>query len=220
MKNVFAILSLISILFFNACSGSDDGPPPTPPVDLIITTENLIDIFTDEVRGTSKLTRTPGQITFELVTTNLIPGHVYQVMCAVYNKPENCSGICDDIDFKSNNASVEGIAFVMSGKLVNSASATFTGTLKKNDITTYDWIPSNAPANGWGGLQDPMTAEIFLDVRSQGIYQSDKSDAQLNTYQSACSYNSWDISDPGARVPEEIGECAFIQFSHHVQPSN
>jgi len=217
MKNLCTILSLILILFFNSCSGGGDDPiPPGPPANLT-TTQDLIDHFTGEKRGTSTLTRIAGQISFEIETTNLIPGHVYQIICSVYNHPENCAGSCDETDFESDG--VEGIAFVMAGKAVNSSSAKFEGTLKKNDITTYDWVPPTATA-GWGGLQDPMTAQIFLDVKSQGPYQSDKSDAQLYTWKSACSYKDWAYSDPESRVPEEIGECAFIQTSNHIAPSN
>ncbi len=223
MKNLSIILSLISILFFNSCSGGDDRPPCDPcGTDLIVTTQNLIDLHTGETRGTSILTRTAGQISFKIETTNLIPGHVYQVMCAVFNKPENCVGACDATDFQTNNsgdAGVQAISFVMAGKLVNSTSATFEGILKKNDITTYDWIPVTAPADGWGGLVNPLTAEIGLLVRSQGPYQDDQSDAQTNTFANACTTN-WNILDSGSRVPEESGECAFIQISHHVPPSN
>jgi hypothetical protein len=64
-----------------------------------------------------------------------------------------------------------------------------------------------------------LTVEIGLLVRSQGPYQSDQRDAQINTWANACSYDNCNILSSDCRVPEEIGECAFIQSSHHV-PSN
>jgi len=217
MKKLCAILSLISILFLNSCSGGDD---PTDPITKKpnVTTENLIDLYTGDIRGTSILKRYANEIEFEIETSNLIPGHVYQVMCAVFNQPENCEGPCDAVDFQTNNwdeTGVEAISFVMAGKVVYSSSATFKGTLTKNDITTYDWIPVVAPADGWGGLRDPLTAGISLLIRSQGPYQADQSDAQINTWANACSYAVWNILSLESRVPEEIGECAFIQTSNH-----
>jgi hypothetical protein len=222
MKNLCTILSLITIVFFNSCSGSGEGPV-CDPCEPLTTTQDLVDLYTGDKRGTSTLTRSAGQISFKIETTNLIPGHVYQVMCAVFNQPENCVGPCDAVDFQTNNADgsgVEAISFVMAGKLANSTTATFEGTLKINDITTYDWIPADGPDNGWGGLQDPLTAQINLLVRSQGPYQENKSDEQFNTWANACSYDNCNILSSNCRVPEEIGECAFIQTSDHVAPSN
>ena len=220
MKNLSVILLLMYVPFLISCGGSSDdvvcddcGP------DSIVTTEDLIDLYTDEKRGTSTLTRVDGVISFKIETTNLIPGHVYQVMCAIFNKPENCVGPCDVTDFQTNNAAVEAIAFVITGKTVNSTSATFEGTLNENDITSYNWIASNqASALGWGGLQDALTAEIGLNVRSKGLAQDGLTLTQINNFSGGCTFNDWSILDPESRVPEEIGECAFIQLSHHVAP--
>ena len=214
--NVFLFLMLVPLLI--SCGGSDGGGGDVikPPIS-IVTTEDLIDTHTGEINGKSTLTRYAGLITFKIETDNLIPGHVYQVMCAIFNKPENCVGPCDRDDFHSNNTLVEAISFVMAGKRVNSTSATFEGTLNINE-TSYDWLPRSAPTNLWGGLQNPLTATVGLLLRSQGIAQSGLTSVQTTTYQNACSFNTWGLYEVGSRVPEEIGECAYIRDSQHVAP--
>lgn len=212
MKNLSVILFLMCVPFLISCDGSDSDDVVITNPDPIVTTEELIDFYTGEKRGSSELTRSAGQISFEIETSNLIPGHVYQIVCSVFNKPENCTGPCDFND----NDNVEVVGFVMAGKTVNSSSATFEGTLKESDINSYNF--NSTISNGWGGLQNAMTATIRLDVRSQGPAQNGLMDEQANNWGGGCSYSNWDPRDSGSRVPEEIGECAFIQLSSHVTP--
>ena len=212
MKNLNVFLFLMCVPFLISCGGSDDDDI-IDPTDPKFTTEDLIDLYTDEIRGTSKLTRSAGQISFKIETSNLMPGHVYQIVCSVYNKPENCTGPCD---FNDSEPNVEVVGFVMAGKTVNSTSATFEGTLKENDITSYSFL--STISNGYGGLQNALTATIGLAVRSQGPAQNGLTNAQANNWGGGCSYSNWDPTDSGSRVPEEIGECAFIQLSTHDAP--
>ena len=216
MKNLSVFLLLMYVPFLISCGGSDGGDVVITNPDPIVTTAELIDLYTGEKRGSSELTRAAGQISFEIETSNLLPGHVYQIMCTIYNNPQNCAGPCDNDDFLKNN--VEAIGFVMAGRTVNSTSATFVGTLKENDITSDNWISFSDGNNGWGGLQDALSAAIRLDVRSQGPAQNGLTDTQANNWGGGCTWNNWNISDPGSRVPEEIGECAFIQLSTHDAP--
>lgn len=218
MKNLSVFLTLILFPLLISCNDdSDDSGGPTGPSGPIVTTVDLIDLYTNDKRGTSTLKRYNGYIEYEIETSNLIPGHVYQIMCAVFNKPQNCVGPCDPEDFINNNTAVEGIAFVMGGRTVNSTTATFEGKLDVSDISR-DYVPVSAPANAWGGLQNAKTATIGLNIRSQGPAQAGLSNEQTNTFQQACSFVSWSVIDPSSRVPEEIGECAFIQLSQHDAP--
>lgn len=212
MKNLSVILFLMCVPFLISCGGSDDDIGPNP-IKGKVTTEDLIDMYTGEKRGSSELTRSAGQISFKVETSNLIPGHVYQIVCSIFNKPENCTGPCD---FNDNQLNVEVVGFVIAGKTVNSTSATFEGTLEENDINTYNF--NSTTSNGWGGLQNALTATIRLDVRSQGPAQNSLIAAQTNNWGGGCSYSNWLPTDSGSRVPEEIGECAFIQLSSHVAP--
>ena len=214
MKNLSVILLLMFLTLLTSCSSDD--PPTDPIINKIITTEDLIDMYSGEKRGTSTLTRVDGVISFEITTSNLIPGHVYQIACTIYNNPQNCVGPCDNDDFFENN--VEAIGFVMAGKTVNSTSATFKGTLNENDLTSYNSLTFTDPDNGWGGLQDALTATITLDVRSKGPAQDGLALTQINNWSGGCTLNDWGITDPGSRVPEEIGECAWIQLSYHDAP--
>ncbi len=216
MKNLSVFLFLMLVPLLISCSDDSPDPPDTEPIS-IVTTADIIDKYTNDKRGTSTLTRVDGVISYKIETSNLIPGHVYQVMCQVFNKPEKCVGPCDAEDFTNNNAAVEGIAFVMGGRTINSTSATFEGILNENDIS-YNWVPTTAPANAWGGLQDALTATIGLNIRSKGPAQAGLANEQTNFFGNACSFANWSIFDPGARVPEEIGECAFIQQSQHIAP--
>ena len=216
MKNLKTILFLLLMAFVFSCSSEDSDPPPPPP-EGIVTIEDLIDTHTGEKNGQSKLTRYNGRILFEIETGNLIPGHVYQVICAIFNKPENCIGPCDVDDFNNNNEAVEAIAFVMAGKVVNSESATFQATLDVNDID-YDHLPVDAPANKWGGIKNATTATIGLLIKSQGPAQDGLTNTQMTTYQQACSFANYGYYEAGSRVPEEIGECAYIRDSQHVAP--
>lgn len=218
MKNFSKFLFLLLVPFFISCGGGDgDNNIIINPPESILTTENLIDTHTGEINGTSTLTRYEGLISFKLETSNLIPGHVYQVLCAIFNKPENCVGPCDVDDFNNRNAQVEAIAFVMAGKEVNSTSATFEGTLNVNE-TSYDWLPVTAPADKWGGVKYPLTATIGLLLKSQGPAQDGLTNTQMTTYQQACSFKNYGYYEVGSRVPEEIGECAYIRDSQHVAP--
>ena len=216
MKNRNVFLLLMFFAFLISCSDSDDDSIIIiEEIDKIITTEDLIDIYTGEKRGTSTLTRDDGKISFKIETSNLIPGHVYQIMCGIWNKPQNCVGPCDGPDWYDNI--VEAVSFVMPGKTINNTSATFEGTLKENDITSYSLVANqNSPANGWGGLQDALTARITLDVRSKGPAQAGVQQFH-STWSTGCTYI---ITNPynSTRVPEEIGECAFIQLSTHDAP--
>ena len=216
MKNLKAVLFLLLIPFLFSCSSDDSDPPPPPPPREIETTKDLIDTHTGEINGQSTLTRYADRITFKLETDNLIPGHVYQVMVAIFNKPENCEGPCDVDDFNGANNLVEAIAFVMAGKVVNSTSATFEATLNVGE-TDYDWLPKFAPANKWGGLQNPESATIGLLLRSQGIEQDGLTGTQISTYNNACTFKSWGFKESGSRVPEEVGECAYIRDSQHTR---
>jgi hypothetical protein len=70
-----------------------------------------------------------------------------------------------------------------------------------------------------GGLQDSRKAFVYLQIRSQGPAQSGQAKTnQLTTFTNACSFRSFDILDPLARIPVEVGECAFIYDSQHLPP--
>lgn len=212
MKNLVNLGILILIITIYSCSEDDD---PIIEETGIVTTDDLIDTHTGEINGKSTLTRYPSSISFEIETNNLIPGHVYQVMCAIFNKPENCVGPCDRDDFDNNNTAVEATSFVMAGKVASRSTETFKGSLKINE-TSYDWLPTTISQDKWGGLQKPQTATIGLLLRSQGPEQSGLGSVQRNTFRQACSFVTYGLYDSGSRVPEEIGECAYIRNSQHV----
>ncbi|MFQ5709341.1 MAG: hypothetical protein ACE5HO_17930 [bacterium] len=60
------------------------------------------------------------------------------------------------------------------------------------------------------GLLDPHGAEVHMIVRSHGPAIPGKIDEQIGSFDGGCTA----FLDP-PEVPDEVGECADIQFSVH-----
>ena len=216
MKHLNRIFLLSFALFSLLSCSKDDGPGPME--NKSVTTEaDLVSMFTGEVVGTSKLVRTESLIQMTVEANNLIPGHIYNLTCSVYNKPENCDGPCDTDDFSGLNKEVEGVAFLVIGKEAKSSTETFTATLSERDVTSFE-MAVYATINGdYGGLQDAQNAAIDLHIMSKGPAQSGTiRQNQLKNFAGGCSLQLHEIGDPTARIPLEIGECAWIYESKHV----
>ena len=203
---IFLTLTIVS------CS-NDGGEITDPPIEYETIVIDLTSEFTGEVVGESKLTRIKSGLLMEVTAKNLIPGHVYNLVCAVFNKPKNCEGICDATDFQENNSGVEAVSFLVAGIEASKTTEVFTAKLEEGDITSFD-MTSNSGYGDHGGLQDAQKAFIVLLIKSQGPAQiGQKKTQQLTTFGQACSFNNYNILDPNARIPEEIGECALISKS-------
>ena len=216
MKNSNRLLLLAMAIFSLFSCSKEDGPDPME--NKSVTTESdLASMITGEIVGTSKLDRTESLIQMTVVANNLIPGHIYNLTCSVYNKPENCDGPCDTKDFSGKNKLVEGVAFLVTGKEASSSTETFTATLRERDVTSYE-MAVYATINGdYGGLQDAQNAAIDLHIMSKGPAQSGTiRQQQLTNFAGGCSLELHEIGAPSARIPEEIGECAWIYEAKHV----
>lgn len=136
-------------------------------------------------RARAVLVRGEGGVSMRLRTTGLIPGHAYTIWWAIYNAPENCTGLvrppaeaaCGDPDWAYRPA--EPATIWAAGGVAGAGGArTFTGNLATGD-TTHDIMPLEE------GLTDPAGAEIWFVVRDHGP-SMDGSD-QTTTFNGGCA---------------------------------
>ena len=218
-KMIHLKLSILGLILLVSCSKDDPAGPTNPIIDVITTEAELVSMITGDVMGSSKVVRTESTLEITVEAKNLIPGHIYNLTCSVYNKAENCVGTCDTEDFSKRNVEVEGVAFLVSGKEASSSSETFTATLRERDVTSYE-MAVYATINGdYGGLQDAQNATIDLHIMSKGPAQGGSvRQNQLTNFAGGCSFVLHEIGSPTARIPEEIGECAWIYEAKHSAP--
>lgn len=146
----------------------------------------------------------------------LIPGHAYTLWWVVWNKPENCvtENQCNLGDLP-NATNVEVELLYASGAVARrNGKATFYGHLRTGDNSGTTNPLIGLPS--FGGLQSGNTfdSEVHLVIRSHGPAIPGQVYNQLGSYEGGCT-------DPLAipsftEIPDEIGECADIEFSIHA----
>ncbi len=164
------------------------------------------DVFTFEdmaLVGSSRLTRAKSRIRVTLKTTELTPRHTYTLWWVVFDAPENCSApacgeddVFDDALAGGPNLPEVTILGAADGRIARRSGRTiFAGMLHRGDVSK---------AIFGDGLDNPMTAEVHLVVRSHGEKIPGLIREQLTTFNGGC--------DPGQ--PNE-GQCVDVQFSVH-----
>jgi hypothetical protein len=200
-------------LAFISCSKSEEDSMGPDPVETITTTNDVVDRITKEVVGISTLVRSKGQISVTFETTNLIPGHIYNLIWVIYNNPEEClEDPCTFGDLYYNLATLP-VAYIATGQVAASSSVTFKAVLEEGDITKQT---IRADMTSFG-LRDAYKAEIQFGLRSHGPPIPSQQQLQLTTYSGGCTVN-FSVSGNNLEVPDEEGECAVIQESIHKAP--
>lgn len=181
-----------------------------------ITREDAFNPILGEVSGKSTLIRGRRGVWARYKAKKLIPGHAYTLWWVIWNKPENCvtPNQCNDGDFP-NAGNVEVELLYASGTVARrSGKATFYGRLRAgNDsgsINDLFGLPS------FGGLQKGNTfdSEVHLVIRSHGPAIPGQVYDQISSYEGGC-LDPLGIP-PFTKIPDEIGECADIEFSIHA----
>ncbi len=165
--------------------------------------------------GTSKLVRTESGVSFELKTSELVPGDVVTLWMVVFNKPEECSDPCNEDDL--GNPDVMTDVLYASGRIIGgSGKAGYAGrrNVGDSDGSIFPaWLGLPSP-----GLLDAREAEIHFVVHTHGPRISELTSEMLHTFNAGCG----PIFDPSLPpVPEELGTygpntCESVHFAIHV----
>ncbi|MFK7933783.1 MAG: hypothetical protein AB8G22_09745, partial [Saprospiraceae bacterium] len=104
MKIYTLLFVLLLALFLVSCDNEQDDVLPEIEEEqpLATSTEDILDIFTSEVVGTSTINRFSDRIEANIETSNLVNGHVYNIDVFITNQPEQCPETpCIFRDFQS-----------------------------------------------------------------------------------------------------------------------
>ena len=219
------LLSLILIAF--SCDSESDLDPLTAPeadvtfIDDVFaaktTTKQTVDIFdfvNGGIVGSSTLHRNSNGLTVNFKTTQLIPGHTYTVWWVIWNFPENCivPGACSDPDFGDPDVQVE-VMYATGNVAGGNGKGNFSAHLNENDasgtINPLFGLPS------YGGLQDALTAEVHVVLRSHGPKVPGIVNEQIGSYLGGCPTTFPYGFPPFTEIPDEVGECGDIFASIH-----
>ena len=141
----------------------------------------------EDVAGSATLTRTKKGISYNIYTSDLLPG-TYTVWTVIFNRPQNCDDFCDGSDL--NTPAVKGSIVYGTGHIVGpDGIGNFSAHLGKGSPPAGTQI--NIPVGTANGLMNPMKAEIHLVVRDHGPAQFDNGeslvDAQTTTFGGGCT---------------------------------
>ena len=179
-----------------------------------ISTSDVLAIDGSGVTGSSTVVRTKNGISFSLATSGwgIHPGHAVTVWVVVFNEPGNCivPNACGGDDIFVSPGPPETEIFFGAGNIVGgSGTIHFAGRVGVNDVGHFAGFP-NDPGSGF---KDPMTAEVHLIGRGHGPMVPAEMPAMINSYAGGCVDF---LGPPGpAEDPDELGECADVQFSIH-----
>ncbi len=167
--------------------------------------------------GRSVLTRTEAGVSAQLRTSGLEPREAVTLWWVVFNTPEGCSDACgeNDIFIGGDPAAglyLDGIAaadivVAYGGRAIANrhGSATIAASLREAG-SVREVLFGAEPT-----LKDSEAAEIHLVLRSHGPAVPGMIDEQLGSYAGGCLV----FLHPPA-IPDEVGECADIQFAVHL----
>lgn len=220
---------MITLIFFafSCDSESTYDPVPAPNVDVNLNDGNIlsakstvketVDIFdfvNGGVVGSSTLHRNSNGLTVNFKATDLIPGHTYTIWWVIWNFPENCAdpGACMDGDFGDPDVQVE-VMYAGGHVAGGSGKGNFSAHLNENDasgtINPLFFLPS------YGGLQDALTAEVHVVLRSHGPKVPGIVNEQIGSYLGGCPTDFPYGFPPFTEIPDEVGECGDIYASIH-----
>lgn len=157
----------------------------------------------------ASILRTPAGIRTTIMTSGLVPGHVYTVWVEGFNNPDACQygidGIsnCGDDDLET----AAGFMLYGGGHIVGeSGIATFTSTVRAGDLRQCDEIFGMCGE----GLTNIAGAEIQLWLRDHGPVVPGMLDMQLKTFAGGCTpESSFDLG----KGPNSCYEPQFAVFT-------
>ena len=161
IAHVLAVMGLVvGGAFFTTMGDAQARPNQFQATNMIVFGEpdNLLP-------GAATLTRTKRDISYRIYTNGLNAGHAYTVWIVIFNKPENCDGMCGGPDL--SNPEVQG-SIVYGGGYIAGANGNgnFHGSLKEGNPPAG--MEVNVPAGTVNGLKNSMKADIHFVVRTHG----------------------------------------------------
>lgn len=208
------LICLSAVLCLTACSKDEMMPYEDAALSErgvhVQTAPVLNPINGNAVIGEAQLKRQKQGITAHYRTGDLIPGHTYTLWWVVWNNPENCiayPGACDAPDFAIADQVKVEVMYAAGRKANQRGEAVFNAHLNTMDavgtINDLFGLPT------FGGLHDPMGAEVHMVLRSHGPAIPGQVDDQLSSYEGGCTTFLPDFTE----VPDEPGECADLHFA-------
>jgi hypothetical protein len=175
----------------------------------------MVDFISGEVLGTTRVERFEDKINVQVNTSNLIPGHVYNLFVATIDQPENClTQPCTYECLINKDAATRPVFFLMKRWVSSSDTENYGNSIREKDVSSFE-IYLGGFTDDFGGLQDASNAEVHILIRSSGPVTGDE--AQLSTVQGACTVD-YTFGHPEPKIPMNQGECGWIQQSVHVAP--
>ena len=157
--------------------------------------------------GKARLYRHRRGVSMTLYSKALIPGHAYTIWWVVFNEPNQCDAApCGESDI--GKPAVKCEILYATGKVVKRGTlGYFRAYLKEGDnagsINDVFGLPE------YGGLLDSKKAEVHLVVRSHGPAIPGQIRDQIGSFGGGCTTDLPAFTE----VPDEVGECADIQFA-------
>jgi hypothetical protein len=212
MPFIFLLLVSICLVSCNKEEKMDELEPDNP----LVTEVSMVDRFNGQKKGTTILTRSEDQISVKVETSDLKPGHVYKLVVATVDIPEECrSTPCTAADWNSTDFLIRSVFFTVDAFVATSNFYELEAVIKEKDVTTYDLILAEQHPNDFGGLQDAIKAEVHIYLRSQGPEIPGQLEEQMNDFLGGCTTN-WMMLDTDGRIPSNEGECAWTQKAIHM----
>ena len=160
--------------------------------------------------GSSKLIRTEDHLGVKLHTTGLVKHQVITVWWVIFNNPEYCEDTpCGMPDLFDEN--VQPACLYADGDIVSgNGNSRYQGRLNIGDErdSCLDFFEGEDH-----GLLNPEGAEVHFVVRSHGPLIPGMVPEMRSTFAGGCEEHL----DQGI-TPEQLGECADLQFAVHLAP--
>ncbi len=215
-NSIHLVFLLILLPFIISCGEDDTVDPTNNQTPLFTSTTDLKDFFSGDILGSTTIDRFEDKISINMNTSNLISGHVYNLVVITVDKPEKCqTSPCTYQDWNNLQSVIRAVGFFMTSWVAAGSTHTYGSSIKENDVTTIPTLLGGG-TDDFGGLQDALKAEVHIFIRSRGPALPD-TQQQLQTFYGDCS-TQYVFGHPDAKVPTEFGECGWVQQSVHLSP--
>ena len=221
---IFVIFAVFLII--NSCGNETAVPTQLTQTELTevqqesfaksyISQSDVYDFATMDLKGSSKLVRTPNGISMTLHTSDVNSGDAVTVWYVIFNNPSECgSSPCGEADI-FNPATRTDVVYAAGHVVGNGNNFNVSGHRAAGD-NSGSVLPFLNALLGTTlesvGLEDPTGAEVHLVVRSHGEAIPELLPDMFQTFNGGCIY------PPG--VPTVFGSpgpntCQDIQFAIH-----
>jgi hypothetical protein len=135
-------------------------------------------------KATALLARDPNGISYQIRTTDLVPGHAYTVWLVVVNDPEKCDPSPCAAPQIINDPDVDAqVTFGRDGLVAKDAGTARFGKRFKAGPLLDGWFDVQ-------GLDDPLGAEIHVVLNDHGPLINDLRHDMTTTYRGGCTDES------------------------------